>query len=792
MLTFLRLLLIASGLFLLANSLYAEPVSTNDTGSPSIPYWIHVSTDDEALPNPSSSEQQTAVLIVDLDQNGINDFVVGARKQPGPSLVWFRWEGTSWTRYVIDNQALDIEAGGAYFDIDADGDLDLVMGGDSKSNQIWWWENPYPHFEPNTGWTRRLIKDGGEKIHHDQIFGDFDHDGQVELVFWNQGSWNQSSGKSRLMMAEIPADPLTAVSWQYAPIFEGFGEGLTQGDIEQDGQIDLIAGGYWFKFEGNSTFTPYAIDAGYTDTRIAVGDLLENGRLEVVMVRGDGAGPLIWYSCADDPSQASCWQPTTLLDDVDHGHSLEITDLNGDNQLDIFVGEMRLNSNNPDAKMWAFYNHGNGTFANNIIASGFGVHEAKVGDLNGDSYPDILGKPYNWQTPRLDIWFNTPNNPFGSWERHLVDEEKPAKAVFILSADLNGDQWADIVTGGWWYKNPALTGSNWEKKPIGSPLNDMLAVLDIDQDGDIDILGSQGQGSQNSQRFAWAENDGLGNFTIHKNISQAPQKGFLQGVQVTDIDQNESMDILLSWNNGVNGIQMLTIPENPTANTWPISQISTLSLGEELDAEDIDDDGDLDILLGTVWLENKGDSWASHTLFTPSGGEPDRVQLADIDGDGDLDGVVGYGHGETTPLVWYEQPTDPTNTWQEHLIDTLISPLSLDVLDYDGDGDQDIVVGEHDLVSPDQSRLVLYENLGPIINSWRPHLLYTGDEHHDGAQFVDIDQDQDLDVISIGWTHGRVLLYENNSNDESVFSPPILPDPEAVTERIYLPLLRKP
>jgi hypothetical protein len=42
-------------------------------------------------------------------------------------------------------------------------------------------------------------------------------------------------------------------------------------------------------------------------------------------------------------------------------------------------------------------------------------------------------------------------------------------------------------------------------------------------------------------------------------------------------------------------------------------------------------------------------------------------------------------------------------------------------------------------------------------------VVYTGDEHHDGAQVADIDGDGDLDIISIGWSHDRVLLYENKA-----------------------------
>jgi hypothetical protein len=40
------------------------------------------------------------------------------------------------------------------------------------------------------------------------------------------------------------------------------------------------------------------------------------------------------------------------------------------------------------------------------VAEGFGNHESKIADLDGNGTLDILGKPYNWDTPRLDIWLN--------------------------------------------------------------------------------------------------------------------------------------------------------------------------------------------------------------------------------------------------------------------------------------------------------------------------------------------------------------------------------------------------
>ena len=86
--------------------------------------------------------------------------------------------------------------------------------------------------------------------------------------------------------------------------------------------------------------------------------------------------------------------------------------------------------------------------------------------------------------------------------------------------------------------------------------------------------------------------------------------------------------------------------------------------------------------------------------------------------------------------------------------------MSLDCADVDADGDIDVVLGQHNLRDPPSSRLLVYENRDAG-RRWFPHLVWTGDEHHDGAQTVDIDNDGDLDIVSIGWTHSRVLLYEN-------------------------------
>jgi hypothetical protein len=38
-----------------------------------------------------------------------------------------------------------------------------------------------------------------------------------------------------------------------------------------------------------------------------------------------------------------------------------------------------------------------------VLAASGGLHERRTADLDGN---DVLGKPYDFETPRLDTWLN--------------------------------------------------------------------------------------------------------------------------------------------------------------------------------------------------------------------------------------------------------------------------------------------------------------------------------------------------------------------------------------------------
>ena len=390
--------------------------------------WQHRSTRTGEIPF-ADVGNQAAALVFDINQDGIDDIVIAGWSDE-TSMVWLQKQGAQWQRFLIDQRQSHIEAGGAVCDIDGDGDLDILQGGSWATNELWWWENPYPVFKPDTPWNRYLIKHDGANQHHDQIFGDFDGDGQKELVFWNQSA-------RKLWIADLPPDPRVQAKWQLKEIWSWPQslkyEGLAQADVDRDGVDDLIGGAMWFKHLGQQRFQANVIDAEYGSSRSAVGDLIRGGRPEIVLGSGDTVGPLNLYEYRD-----GTWHKTTLIEVVDHGHSLQIADINGDGCLDIFTAEMAhwwKEQSNTDAKLWLLYGNGQGGFELTELqaAEGLGNHESRLGDLDGDGDLDILQKPFEMETPgvNLDIWLN---NGTDSIKRSWKDKDHPYRVLLQVGA----------------------------------------------------------------------------------------------------------------------------------------------------------------------------------------------------------------------------------------------------------------------------------------------------------------------------------------------------------------------
>ena len=339
--------------------------------------------------------------------------------------------------------------------------------------------------------------------------------------------------------------------------------------------------------------------------------------------------------------------------DIDHGHSLQIADMDGDGHLDVFVAEMRLGGDNEDSKTLVLYGDGAGAFRPVLLATGYDHHESKVGDLDGDGDMDILGKPYNYGAPRVDIWLQDGAGlSLGVWERHVVGSGD-YRLLSVHGSDLNGDRRTDLIAGAWWFENPGTPGGTGSAPT--PQMGGVVAVLDADGDGDPDLLGTRGQGSDANAEWLWLENGGAATWTVHDNL---PTLGgnFVQGAVVADLVAGGRPEVAVSWHDeAAYGVHLFAIGADATA-PWAIREISPYSQGEDLSAGDIDGDGDLDLLLGTAgWRTPASGVWPAHT-FAP--GRPARSQRS---------GGCGWrrrprrggGVRAGPEIVWFERPDDP-------------------------------------------------------------------------------------------------------------------------------------
>jgi hypothetical protein len=345
--------------------------------------------------------------------------------------------------------------------------------------------------------------------------------------------------------------------------------------------------------------------------------------------------------------------------------------------------------------------------------------------------------------------------------RMTIDPTPPAKPYYKMFGDIDGDGRGDIVVGGArnrlvWYRN--LDGRKVEIA-TGGWHGVKGAIGDIDRDGDMDIVMGG---------IVWFSNpgDAATEWKMHRIDTQQ-----LHDVELGDLDGDGRLDVVARDQSafGKSG-NAIFVYRQESPSSWR-NHILDCPHGEGVKLADLDQDDDLDIVIGRLWYENTGNlnQWPRHA-YTTQWTEPDaKVEVADFNSDGRPDIVLTPAElkGQRYRVAWYEAPENPKNEeWAEHVIVPDIECVihSLGVGDIDLDGDTDVAFAEmHQGEDPDEVTVALNGGKGA---RWHCQVL-SNDGSHD-IVLGDVDNDGDIDIFGAnhsGASH-PLELWRNDLNSE--------------------------
>jgi len=222
-------------------------------------------------------------------------------------------------------------------------------------------------------------------------------------------------------------------------------------------------------------------------------------------------------------------------------------------------------------------------------------------------------------------------------------------------------------------------------------------------------------------------------------------------VNAADMDNDGDLDIIVAveWGAKISWFRN---------GDWQETVISTDNqLGViSVHAADINRDGIMDVISSSngdgnqVSWYNGANNWERTVLL--SGPRSYSAYPADMDGDGDMD-ILNVATTSNT-ISWFENG----NNWAEKIITTAISGYAkVSAVDFDYDGDLDVLS-----TSPDDNSISWYENG----NNWNETIITSNSQGAQVAIASDIDNDGDVEVISAGHTGNEIALYKKSASWE--------------------------
>jgi hypothetical protein len=297
------------------------------------------------------------------------------------------------------------------------------------------------------------------------------------------------------------------------------------------------------------------------------------------------------------------------------------------------------------------------------------------------------------------------------------------------------------------------------------PRADDFKAVDLDGDGDADLVMRLGpaQGSDAAGIAAWFENRGSTGW-LQRTIGVS--SGYVKDICVADLDRDGRRDVVMRQD----AETQIYFQE---AGSWTTVTLAHAA-HEGMEVADLDMDGDPDIVLNGFWFPTPDTPAAARSAanytnrvidaawFNQTGdwtANSCKVGVGDFDGDGRHD--VAFSHSERAgyAVAWYRSSTPAGGPWTKRTVAVVDYCHSLQAVDWDLDGDVDLLVGG---MSQSQHRgLKLLLNTGGGTN-WSEFVLQSEGSY--SAETGDIDDDGDLDIVGIrNWDAAPTYLYRNNA-----------------------------
>ncbi|MDH4211038.1 MAG: VCBS repeat-containing protein [candidate division WOR-3 bacterium] len=341
-----------------------------------------------------------------------------------------------------------------------------------------------------------------------------------------------------------------------------------------------------------------------------------------------------------------------------------------------------------------------------------------------------------------------------SFTEHPIDSY--SDPWYIFGADIDNDDDLDVVASGrlgnclsWWENIDNINFTQHDISTVDYYAMGVYAV-DIDDDNDVDILCA-------SQIFGVElyENDGSQNFTYHIIADW----GFANRLDVEDVDSDGDLDVLavcceapspmVGW---IENEGNLNFTPHVVKNNW--DNVNCVY------AIDLDGDTDIDILASASqagdisWFENDGNENFTEHVILHTLARPSSVYADDIDSDGDVDVLATIC--VIDQVVWFEN--DGEEGFTQHVIaQAFLRPHMVRSADVDDDGDVDVVG-----VAINSNKIAWWENGGSVPVQWTEHTITSAFTGATGIDVKDVDSDGDLDVLGAAQFANSIRWWEND------------------------------